>query len=480
LEFFHDRKPGSEGRRKKGTFARRGKGFPIARADFWKKREQLSDEKIRQEVMELLGSEEGTTRVAEDPKEILEIAKKLFEECKSEALILMGRPPSSSGSDANDLNLLAKKVVEEKVRVRVLAPIPDIGKLTEQFEGVEWRKIERVNVGIAIYDREKMVLIEYSDSDTLSTPENRVRSGIVTTSKQTVAGVSCIFDGLWRESEFRRQSELLQDIITHDLRNYNQILLMGAEVIAKRGEDLQSKDFLSEQEVESLSKDIQFLARSMLKSIEGSTLLLEKAKKLGKILSEQNPELRPVDLVGSIRRSLDLVKSAFPQKQVNEEIKIMYNNDGDDVREKVGENWRSEATTIAVVGAAAPPPLLVLADDLLEEVFTNLISNVVKYTEGGYVPVEISITKKYEKKNSKEEYWKVSISDEGRGIPAELKNKVFLRYLETSKGTGLGMSIVHGLVVERYRGRVNISDRVEGDRSKGTVVEIWLHRALQC
>jgi signal transduction histidine kinase len=58
-----------------------------------------------------------------------------------------------------------------------------------------------------------------------------------------------------------------------------------------------------------------------------------------------------------------------------------------------------------------------------------------------------------------------------------MKEKIFTRYLGTASGAGLGLSIVHALVVERYSGKVAITDRVEGDYTEGTKVEVWLLKA---
>lgn len=66
--------------------------------------------------------------------------------------------------------------------------------------------------------------------------------------------------------------------------------------------------------------------------------------------------------------------------------------------------------------------------------------------------------------------------DRGRGIPDGLKEGAFKRYLETAKGSGLGLSIVYALVTDRYGGRVALKNRVKGDFTKGTTAEIWLPR----
>jgi len=118
----------------------------------------------------------------------------------------------------------------------------------------------------------------------------------------------------------------------------------------------------------------------------------------------------------------------------------------------------------------------VLADDMHEEVFSNMFLNTVNYTEGNNVPIEIGI----EESNLKGRngmFWKISIIDHGKGIPDELKQHAFTRYLNAASGTGLGLSTVYALVVERYSGHVNISNTVQGDYSKGTRIELWLQKA---
>jgi signal transduction histidine kinase len=129
------------------------------------------------------------------------------------------------------------------------------------------------------------------------------------------------------------------------------------------------------------------------------------------------------------------------------------------------------------------PGAQVLADDFLDEVFTNILSNSVNYTEKDRVSVEIKVLEqqdgpaqgdKEQQQQPQKKYWKITFTDHGRGIPDQLKQKAFTRYLGTASGSGLGLSIVHALVAERYSGKVNIRDRVEGDYRAGTVVEVWL------
>jgi signal transduction histidine kinase len=105
------------------------------------------------------------------------------------------------------------------------------------------------------------------------------------------------------------------------------------------------------------------------------------------------------------------------------------------------------------------------ANELLYDVFSNLVSNAIKYS-GSHARVTISLEGVQE--NGKH-YYRVSIEDNGPGISDGFKQKVFNRLLRGdagSKGMGLGLYIVKSLV-DSYHGRVWVEDRVPGDHAKG-------------
>ena len=62
---------------------------------------------------------------------------------------------------------------------------------------------------------------------------------------------------------------------------------------------------------------VQSIVESMLKAVDGSTHLLERAKKLGRVLSDENPTLYPVDLKDVIRNSLSLIKLSYADKAIS-------------------------------------------------------------------------------------------------------------------------------------------------------------------
>lgn len=115
----------------------------------------------------------------------------------------------------------------------------------------------------------------------------------------------------------------------------------------------------------------------------------------------------------------------------------------------------------------------VLADNLVYELFMNLMNNAVKYTPRARVEIDISLREGYSAHT-------VSISDHGMGIPDEKKPLVFQRFAarpDGAQGTGLGLSIV-SLLVNRYGGLVSVGDRVPGDCSQGTCFDVSFPKIL--
>lgn len=111
----------------------------------------------------------------------------------------------------------------------------------------------------------------------------------------------------------------------------------------------------------------------------------------------------------------------------------------------------------------------------LELVFRNLIDNAVKYAATDNPEVEIKMDL------SEPGRVIVRVSDNGRGIPPELRRKIFGRFvrlgseLERDKpGTGLGLHIVRTLL-SRLRSEIQVRDRVAGE---GTMFEVSLPRKV--
>jgi two-component system phosphate regulon sensor histidine kinase PhoR len=122
--------------------------------------------------------------------------------------------------------------------------------------------------------------------------------------------------------------------------------------------------------------------------------------------------------------------------------------------------------------ASAPdslPPVLGDKDNL-EGVFTNLVSNAIKYTPaGGQVVIEVCLDG---------DYVKTAVKDTGIGISKEDLPRIFDKFSRVKSektrgiiGTGLGLSIVKG-IVEAHLGSI----AVESEEGKGTTFTVLLPR----
>ena len=371
---------------------------------------------------------------------------------EKEVLILF---PTSSAFRRDD-GLGVIKMLEERaskgVKVRFLVPVdPMVLRRLPSHpspRGMSYRPVPTAGtqetVTAVVVDCSASLTIDERDPSQ-ERFEEAFGSAILSTREPRVRQDVRMFDRIWKETELgeaertarereevsRKRAELMQDILTHDIRNFNQVARLNAELLGERLSDREESARVS----------------AILRAVDGSTKLIERAKKLGAIMAAKKVELRPMSLKGSLERSVQLVRRGNP------------------------------AIALRVEGRLTGR---VLADELLDEVFVNLISNSVKYSGKAKVTVIVGQSAGELPKRRREpavRCWKLTVSDKGRGIPDNQKNALFRRYLETATGSGLGLSIVHALVTERYGGTVALKDRVEGDFTKGTTAEILLPRA---
>jgi PAS domain S-box-containing protein len=222
------------------------------------------------------------------------------------------------------------------------------------------------------------------------------------------------------QDQIRRMHEeehLLLDIVTHDLNNMNMAALGYAELVSM------------DQKEESKAGD--HLVRTIQKGIE----IIRNVNTLRRVHEEHQPRLRPIFLENIIKQEIT----------------------------RLGEPGVKFEGTHAVV----------CADDLIAEVFTNLIGNSLKFGGDG-VQVTIRVVEE-------EDRVRVSIIDNGPGIPLSQRPTLFYRYsrgLGVKSGRGLGLYITR-ILIERYDGTISVTDRVEGDPASGTTISFTLKRYLR-
>ena len=126
---------------------------------------------------------------------------------------------------------------------------------------------------------------------------------------------------------------------------------------------------------------------------------------------------------------------------------------------------------------ADPLPRILGHGSELNQVWTNLIENAIGVM-GGEGALEL-------KAYRDDEWVVVEVADTGPGIPIEAREKIFDPFYTTKapgEGTGLGLNISHGIVVEKHRGQISVNSRPGATRftvklpvtnESSTTVEEW-------
>jgi PAS domain S-box-containing protein len=224
--------------------------------------------------------------------------------------------------------------------------------------------------------------------------------------------------------ESRSRAELYLDLMSHDINNLHQIAIGYLELA---GEAL---------EIETGDRD---LIVKPLEVLHRSANLIENVRKLQRV---QKGEItnEVIDLNDVLMRVIGEYRPVYGGE-------IAYNN---------GKGLHR-----------------VLANELLYDVFANLVGNAIKHSNGGSANISIIVDPAG---SGNKTFYRVSVEDSGPGIPDDMKVKIFNRLQrgETrAKGMGLGLFLVKSLV-DSYHGRVWVEDRVSGDHRKGSRFVVML------
>jgi signal transduction histidine kinase len=222
--------------------------------------------------------------------------------------------------------------------------------------------------------------------------------------------------------EAKAQAELYLDLMGHDINNLNQIGIGYLEL---------ASDSTSLEDVKSLIE-------KPLEAMRSASDIIDNVRKLKAVTIEQPEQHHATRLINLC----EILPGTLKQySRVN----------GRDVR----------------IDIDAPKLCLVRADDLIKDVFTNLVDNAIKHSDP-LMPLTIDIKIKPIKEKNRQ-YLFCTVEDNGPGIPDWVKDKIFQRFQRGSTkahGKGLGLYLVKKLV-DSYNGAVWVEDRIPGVYNKG-------------
>jgi PAS domain S-box-containing protein len=221
----------------------------------------------------------------------------------------------------------------------------------------------------------------------------------------------------------KAEAELYLDLMSHDINNMNQIGIGYLEMALGKPQDM--------------SDEVREMLVKPLEALESSSQLIKNVTKLQRAREGEFQTTR-INIGELVDKLLPRCSSAGRDIHVNYHGCDCY----------------------------------VMANELLSDVFSNIIGNAIKHSEG---PLVIDIDVKKAREDGRE-YCVVSVADNGPGIPDSLKQKLFVRFQRgTAKtsGRGLGLYLVKTLI-DAYHGKVRVEDRVPGDYTKGAKFVVML------
>ncbi len=224
--------------------------------------------------------------------------------------------------------------------------------------------------------------------------------------------------------EAYNQAEFYKDIYSHDINNILQNVCSANELI---------KVYIKDAERLSEMDELMEIIDSQVK--RGTRLVLN-IRKLSK-LNDSPVEAHLVNLTEVLHKSIDYIKASYANKDLS--IKI--------------ESVLKETQ--------------IQANELLEDIFINILINAVTYNKSLQIEILIKISKFQEDTKN---YIKIEFIDNGFGIQDNRKEIIFKRGIKTvssSKGMGLGLSLVKK-IIDNYRGKIWVEDKVSGDYTKGS------------
>jgi signal transduction histidine kinase len=175
-------------------------------------------------------------------------------------------------------------------------------------------------------------------------------------------------------------------------------------------------------------------------------------------------------IVDGVRRMEDLIEALMAYARVDWDAPVTARVALADVVAEARANLKAALDESGARLEVGELPAVVGEARQLLQLFQNLLSNAVKFRRG--VPPRITVSAR-----KVEDAWLISISDDGIGIPAAQRDRVFevfhrLHTRQEYPGTGLGLAICKK-IVQRHGGRIS----VESEEGRGTTFTFSLPAA---
>ena len=292
-------------------------------------------------------------------------------------------------------------------------------------------KILMMQINETIERLDSVNKVEYFNGyDTKESVYLDITTSLMKNSLGECIGVICNFNDITNRKKIEENVERINRLtslgeltaaLAHEIRNPLSGIKMSAQILNKRL-------------VSQLKVSDQNLFEAIITETERVDLLITDLLNFSK---PRIPKSQIIDVSEILDRALIFSKEKIREKQAL--VNVRYDIDEKKVYFDKGQ---------------------------LSQIFLNIISNALDAID---IKGKLTITVKKPTKNA-EKYVSVTFEDNGCGIKEENINKIFNPFFTTREsGTGLGLSVVHKLVMSN-NGRIE----VESIKSVGTIVKIYL------
>jgi len=243
-----------------------------------------------------------------------------------------------------------------------------------------------------------------------------------------LAGAALVYRAVWKQMKLSQQQQNFMMAVTHELKSPIAVAKLNLETLRKHKLDEDKRLKLLDTTIRETNRLDQLCNNILLAS------QFEHQK--------YQPFLEQLDFSGLLQSSMEEIQGRIASHPIKADI---------------------------------APYIWLNADKfMMQLMLNNLVENAVKYApKGSEINVRLFI---------EGEMLKLTVSDEGEGIPLAERNKIFLKFYRIgnentrkSKGSGLGLYLTKK-IVEQHGGTITVRDHTP----KGTCFEItWNDYSLQ-
>ena len=168
--------------------------------------------------------------------------------------------------------------------------------------------------------------------------------------------------------------------------------------------------------------------------------------------------VRSKKLISNVRKLSQIEDSEIPLTRMNLIDKI------NEVKKMIGTHYL-EKDVITHLDSESKT-VFIRANELLLDVFENIIINAIKYNENNSAQIYIKISNL---KEDDKDFIRLEFIDNGIGIEDSRKDLIFqegYKDNKMTKGMGFGLTLVKK-IVKSYHGKIWVEDKIKGDYSKG-------------